>query len=491
MLAEVPTLLGHEFAGYHLAAILGQGGMSTVYCGRRRDADDPDVALKVLQVSPDMPRGRVTFHTRFRREAQIVSSLAHDHIMPVLEFGEWQDMPYMVMPLAIGGTLTSHLAAMSGPTLLADASAFVSQLASALDYAHAHGIVHRDVKPSNALLNEQGQLLLADFGIARMYSGAASQRQATTLTSAGEIVGTPSYMAPEQFERQEVSPAADIYALGVVLYLLTTGRLPVEGETPLAIGTAHLHARPVSPQWFRSDLPVPAAAAILCALEKDPTRRFASAGALADAFAAGIQGYWTAENCELASPRSGNQTPTTPNTVVGHRPFQGSASPRYTLRKGLATLAIGALVTAGVATAQVTQHRGLLSLISNFQSSVVGVSGSERGPAAPTSDASAVVIGYDGAQVYALWPEGTRRWTLWTDGTVVSPPQLNGNIVSVTTVKGTRYSIRASDGAVLTRVLATPTPSAGNGDQNGHGNKGYGEGGHGGNGNSNGDGGDK
>ncbi len=490
MLAEIPTLLGHEFAGYRLTAILGQGGMSTVYSGRRMEVDGPDVALKVLQVSSDMPRGRVTFHTRFRREAQIVSSLEHDHIMPVLEFGEWQDRPYMVMPLATGGTLASHLAATSGPMLLGDASAFAAQLASALDYAHAHGIVHRDVKPSNALLNQQGQLLLGDFGIARMYSGVASEQQTTTLTSAGELVGTPSYMAPEQFAQREVGPTADIYALGVVLYLLTTGRLPFEGETPLAIGTAHLHARPVSPQLLRSDLPVPAAAAILCALEKNPTGRFASAGALADAFAAGIEGYWTADNRELASPRAGNQTPTTPTTVIGHRSFRGDASPTSTIRKGLATLAIGTLITVGVATAQVTQHGGLQSLMSSFQGAKVGASASEQVPATPTSATPSVVIRFDGAQVYALWPDGTRRWTLWADGTLVSQPQLNGDIISAITVKGTRYTIRASDGTVISRILATPTPSAGNSDQNGHGNKGHGAGEHGNNGDGNGDGGD-
>jgi hypothetical protein len=445
------------------------------------DTDGPAVALKVLHVSSDVPVGQVTFRTRFRREAEVTSSLRHDHITPVLDFGEWQGMPYMVMPLAAGGTLAAHLAAASDPVPLAEASAFGAQLASALDYAHERGIVHRDVKPSNALLNEQGQLLLTDFGIARMYAGAAGQQEATTLTSTGEVVGTPSFMAPEQFQGRWVGPATDIYALGVVLYLLTTGRLPFEGETPLAIGTAHLHERPVSPQLFCSDLPTPAAAAIIRALEKDPTRRFASAGALADAFATGIEGRWTAENREQAKHRAHDLTPTAPITLEGHRTFGGDAGPRYTLRKGLTTLAIGALVTGGVAAAQVTQHGGLLSLIPNFQSSAVDVSEPEWGLARWTSS-SAVVIGYDGAQVYALWPDGTRRWTLWADGTLVSPPQLKGDVVSVTTVKGTRYTIRASDGAVIDRTLATPAPSTGNIDQDVHGNRGKAGNGHGGHG---------
>jgi serine/threonine-protein kinase len=276
MLGATDPLLGSELAGYRLTHVLGIGGMSAVYLGRSLDDLHVKSAIKVLRDSPGTTSNYDAFRARFYREAETAASLRHEHILSVLEYGEWQGLPYMVMPLATGGTLRRRIADESGQFPFAATAAYAVQLASALDYAHEHGIVHCDVKPSNVLLDGQGRLLLADFGIAHLYRPSSILADTTvTLTAHGEVIGTPAYMAPEQFKGQRIGPAADIYALGVVLYLLAVGRLPFEGATPVAVGMAHLRETPLSPCLYRPDLPAPAAAAILSALEKDPRRRTA------------------------------------------------------------------------------------------------------------------------------------------------------------------------------------------------------------------------
>jgi serine/threonine protein kinase len=456
MLAEADTLPGRELAGYQLTGVVGKGGMSTVYLGQRADDADTKYAIKVLQESPGVTGSHATFRTRFHREAEAATSLRHDHILPVLDYGEWRGLPYMVMPLATGGTLGKRLAAEPGPFPLAAAAAYAVELASALDYAHQHGVVHRDVKPSNALLDGQERLLLADFGIARIYEQSIRGDEATTLTCTGEVLGTPCYMAPEQFQGQRVGPAADIYALGVVLYLLATSRLPFEGETLLAIGMAHVHGTPISPQLLRPDLPVPAAAAILAALAKDPAWRFDGAGTLARAFAAGVEGRWTPENRARASAQVQELThPNSPSSPSTGERAEGWAS-ASSLRTGLAALAAVVLLGSGIAAAQAVQPGGLLSASPTSQSNVVGASVPERLPATATSSRTlAAAIRYDGSQVYLLWPDGSRRWTVWLDATLAGPPVVRGDVVYVTTASGTRYTLRASDGKILTRVPAT------------------------------------
>ena len=487
MVAEARVLLGREFAGYRLTEIVGQGDMSTVYHGRRVDDEYADAAVKVLRASPDVPGGHATFRTRFFREAQTVAALRHDHIISVLDYGEWQGMPYMVMPLATGGTLAGRLATTPHAFPLAAAAEYAIQLASALDHAHWHGIVHRDVKPSNALLDAQGRLLLADFGIARLYTPSARGEQATALTaltSAGEIMGTPSYMAPEQFRGQRIGPAADIYALGVVLYLCATGRLPFEGETPVAVGMAHLWDIPLSPQLLRPELPAPAAAAILGALAKDPAWRFDSAGTLAGAFAAGVAGRWTAENRVHARDLGWDQTPPyrveSGPTGAGR---QATASSRP-LRLGMVAVAVVALLIIAIAFMPTVQNGGLPSASARSKSAAAVVGAAER--LATSGRGPTLVVRYDGAQVYALWPDGSRRWTVWADGALVGPPTIRDDVVALTTVRGTRYTVRASDGAILTRVVATATPGTatpgtgkGHGDNGHSGNDGKGDGGEG------------
>jgi serine/threonine-protein kinase len=398
MLGETDTLLGREFAGYRLIGVVGTGGMSTVYRGQpidnahdaRMDDARAESAIKVLRESPRLTGSHAPFRARFYREAETVASLQHEHIMPVLDYGEWQGLPYMVMPLATGGTLATRITTEPGQFPLAVVVAYAEQLASALDYAHQHGIVHRDVKPANALLDEQGRLLLADFGIARVYEHSIRGDDATALTFPGEVVGTPSYMAPEQFQGQRVSPATDIYALGVVLYRLVTGCLPFEGETPLALGMAHLRDTPLSPWLLRPDLPVPAMVAILSALAKDPKGRFDSAGALAHAFAAGVEGRWTVENRARASALDRELTHYIPAMLGRER---SRTVPRPSLSAGVATLCVAALIGGCITATQVVQNGRMQSAASTSRSPVVSASAPERAPVATTSSTLTAVEG--------------------------------------------------------------------------------------------------
>ncbi|HKV01146.1 MAG TPA: serine/threonine-protein kinase, partial [Ktedonobacteraceae bacterium] len=296
MLKSAEALLGRTIEGYQLVRVLGRGGMSVVLLAQSLNDPHTQVAVKVLKPSlSSMDDDHASFQARFMREAKTIHQLRQPHIVPILSYGETEDLVYMVMPFIDGGTLASRLAQYDGPVPFPEIVRYLSQLASALDFAHQHGIVHRDIKPSNVLLDKQGNVYLADFGIARLFdpSLAALQTELTSLTLLGEMFGTPAYIAPERFVGNQAGPSADIYALGVVLYLLVTGQVPFEAENVLVLGMKHLNETPRSPRALRPELPEPAETAMLRALAKQPADRFASAGALAQAFEASLQGEWT------------------------------------------------------------------------------------------------------------------------------------------------------------------------------------------------------
>ena len=297
MLSKAENLVGQQLAGYRLLELLGRGGMSIVFLAERLDNPQERVAIKVLKPSHvTTPEEFISFQTRFLREAQTVHQLRHEHILPVLGYGEVDDIPYMIMPVITGGTLANLLALKHDPLPLAEIAGYLNQLASAIDYAHQHGLLHRDIKPSNVLLAEQGGVYLVDFGIAHLFdSGLDAIDQAlSSLTTTGTIYGTPLYMAPERFKGEQAEPATDIYALGILLYQLVTGQVPFKADSPLVVGMKHLNEMPPSPRSLRPGLPEPAEATILRALAKQPADRFATASALAAAFDAGIKGQWTA-----------------------------------------------------------------------------------------------------------------------------------------------------------------------------------------------------
>jgi len=197
------------------------------------------------------------------------------YILPVYDHGEQDGYHYLVMRYVEAGTLTDRL--KRGPLSLDEARRVVTQIGSALEYAHQLGVVHRDVKPSNMLMDPQGDYYLTDFGIARMVEGTMG------LTGSG-VIGTPHYMAPEQSKSHKVDHRADIYAMGVVIYEMVTGRVPYDAETPFAVVMMHLTEPLPLPRSIRPDLPEAVERVILKAMAKDPAERYQSMRDLVVAF---------------------------------------------------------------------------------------------------------------------------------------------------------------------------------------------------------------
>ncbi len=297
MLGKAENLVGQQLAGYRLLEILGRGGMSIVFLAERLDNPQERVAIKVLMPSHvTTPDEFFSFQARFLREAQTAHQLHHEHILPVLGYGEVDDIIYMIMPVMTGGTLASLLTLKHDPLPFAEIADYLNQLAIAIDYAHQHGVLHRDIKPSNVLLDDQGRAYLVDFGIAHLFDSGlyAIDQTLTSLTTTGKIYGTPTYMAPERFKGEQAEPATDIYALGILLYQLLTGQVPFKADNPIVVAMKHINEMPPSPRSLRPDLPEPAEAAMLRSLAKQPADRFATASAMAAAFDAGIKGQWAA-----------------------------------------------------------------------------------------------------------------------------------------------------------------------------------------------------
>ncbi|MEO6323464.1 MAG: AAA family ATPase [Thermoanaerobaculia bacterium] len=250
---------------YQISGELGRGGMGVVF--RATDLELlREVALKVVPEASSSAEAR----ERLLREARAAAALNHPRIVSVYDVGVHEGAPFFVMELVTGTSLGS-----GGPRTLEEIVDIGGQLCEALAHAHEHGLVHRDLKPDNVLLSSSGagkrMVKLADLGLAIPSSGSR-------LTLAGMIVGTANYMPPEQALGQAIDGRADLYSLGVVLYELTTGRLPFLGDHPLAVVSQHVNAPVVPPRAFRPDLPRPLEAVILKLLAKDPSGRFASAG---------------------------------------------------------------------------------------------------------------------------------------------------------------------------------------------------------------------
>jgi serine/threonine protein kinase/class 3 adenylate cyclase len=258
---------GARFGAYRIVARIASGGVGTVYRAHQA-ALGRDVAVKVLH--PHVA-GEPEFQARFRREALAVAQLRHPNVLAVFDYGQDAGMAYIVSELVDGGTLADHV----GQPLAVDVVVQVlAPVAAALDYAHARGVVHRDVKPANILLTREGTPVLGDFGLAKLVEST------TRLTETGAFFGTPHYMAPEQITGDAVGPPADQYALAVVAYELLAGRVPFAAETPLAVLHAHVHTPPPPLHRLNPALTAPADAALRRGLAKRPEARFASASAL-------------------------------------------------------------------------------------------------------------------------------------------------------------------------------------------------------------------
>jgi hypothetical protein len=294
-LSQQDALLGVRLGTSQIERPLGAGAMSTVYLARQ-ERPRRSVAIKVVRRSLAPGRDQwPIFLGRFRREADAMAALDHANITPIYEFGEQDDLAYLVMPYLPEGSLADALE-RQGPLHVERAVAAIEQVAAALDYAHQHGIIHRDVKPSNVLIHPDGRLLLSDFGIARPLdqrelpaSSLPGRAGDSSLTMAGAALGTPDYMAPEQIRGDKVSPATDIYALGALAYTLLAGRPPFRGGSAARIMERQLNDAPHPLRLDRPDVPSRMEEAIFWALAKDPADRPESAGALAKALRAGLR----------------------------------------------------------------------------------------------------------------------------------------------------------------------------------------------------------
>ncbi|MFI5007768.1 MAG: protein kinase [Solirubrobacterales bacterium] len=273
---------GSNAGPYRIVEPLGRGGMASVYKAYEAGLNR-HVALKVL------PREFLhdpTFAERFRREAQVIALLEHPNIVPIYAYDIDQagGIPWMAMRLIGGGALSGRL--KQGTTPLPRAVAILRGVADALAYAHGKGVVHRDVKPQNILLDEDGRVYLADFGVAKIVEGPGG------ITVTGMISGTPQYMAPEQASGAKLDGRADIYSLGIVAYELFTGRVPFSADTPLAVLMKHLQ-EPI-PLPSPSEVPEPLTRVLLKSLAKAPEDRWSTASefaaALEEALALGGRG---------------------------------------------------------------------------------------------------------------------------------------------------------------------------------------------------------
>ena len=250
---------------YEIEEILGEGGMAFVYKAKDRQLQRT-VAIKTLK--PNYV-SQEKFVDRFRREAQTAANLNHPNIVQIFDWGI-EDEPYFVMEYIEGNTLTSIIS--SNRTVgLNDILYIGSQVASGLKEAHKHGLVHRDIKPGNIMITPSGKVKVTDFGIVSL------QNEESDITKTGAVLGTASYISPEQAQGKAVSFESDLYSLGTVLYELITGKPPFSGDSPIATATKHLTDKPEKLSTYRKDIPKGLENAVLKLLEKRPYDRFKSA----------------------------------------------------------------------------------------------------------------------------------------------------------------------------------------------------------------------
>jgi len=282
--AEARVLSGR----YRIDELVGRGGMATVYRGQDLTLGRT-VAIKILkrELAADN-----AFRTRFRLEAQAASRMSHPAIVRVYDAGEdvetdpdgsQHPLPFIVMELVHGKLLKDIISA--GPVTVPDAVRYVDGILEALEYSHRAGVVHRDIKPGNVMVTDQGQVKVMDFGIARAVSDSSSTVAETTA-----IIGTASYFSPEQAKGEPVDARADLYSAGVVLYELLTGRTPFRGDTPVAVAYQHVSEAPVPPSELVGTVPRSLDAAVLRALAKDPFQRFPDAASFRETLDATVDG---------------------------------------------------------------------------------------------------------------------------------------------------------------------------------------------------------
>jgi serine/threonine protein kinase len=275
----MPFVIGETIGPYQLVDQLGLGGMALVFKAYHPKLDR-FVAIKVLHQAFTADSN---FLARFQREARVVAALDHPNIVPIYDYSEYEGRPYLVMKFIEGETLKARMD--RGPLEISEIVQIVDKIGDALAYAHAHSVLHRDIKPSNVLLSKDGQIYLADFGLARM-----AQSTGASLTS-DRFVGTPQYISPEQaMSKSDLDARTDIYSFGVMLYEMLVGQVPYTADTPFAIIHDHIYSplplpRKVNPQVSEAEQRV-----LLKALAKDPENRFSDIHEFVKAFHAAEEG---------------------------------------------------------------------------------------------------------------------------------------------------------------------------------------------------------
>jgi len=350
------ALIGAPFAGYRIDELVGRGGMGVVY--RATDlALERSVALKLL--APDLARDE-SFRRRFATESKVAASLDHPNVIPIYHAGEHDDVLYLAMRYVRGEDLRQRLQ-QSGRLEPVAAARLVTQVGSALDAAHEAGLVHRDVKPANVLLDGHDHAYLTDFGLTKRLAAE------TIETRAGQILGTLDYIAPEQIRGDPLGPYTDVYALACMTVHLLTGSVPFPVETDEGKLWSHLSEPPPRPSTRCRDVSLALDAVLVRAMAKEPSLRFATAGELAEAVAAGVAAPLRrrAEPAARVAAARARQTPAPPPRVAAP---PAAADPRRAFvveaaREPFNLAVLGVLVVLGVALGAPALMAGLAALV--------------------------------------------------------------------------------------------------------------------------------
>ncbi len=342
-------LTGKTIGNYRLLERAGRGGMAVVYKAYQ-PALERFVAIKIIH--EQLVAESEDFQRRFQREAKLVANLRHPNIVQVYDFGITDQIPYMVMEYLDGDTLKARLTGLAaqGHILpLAETRQIFLAVASALDYAHQQGMIHRDVKPSNVFLTTRGEVVLMDFGIARLTDG-------TQYTASGAMVGTPDYMSPEQGRGERGDERSDIYALGIMLYEMVTGRVPYQADTPLAVILKHISDPLPLPETLNPAIPSGVAQVIFKALAKDSIDRYQNVGDMARALEAALP-MTGDQAAAYTQPLPASQTVTPPVSDTRSNQPRPARSRRLAIGLGL----IGVMIVVGVAAVLLINRSGTIS----------------------------------------------------------------------------------------------------------------------------------
>ncbi|MEO7019513.1 MAG: serine/threonine-protein kinase [Ktedonobacteraceae bacterium] len=318
-------LIGTTLGNYKILAPLGQGGMARVYRATQENLDR-EVAVKVL---PPWYAADRSFVDRFNLEAKMVAGLSHPNIVTIHDFNEQDGNLYIVMQLVDGGTLKQQIEAMPEQPGgirsmdMEEVNRIFTPLADALAYAHRKGIIHRDIKPVNVLMDQGTRPILSDFGIAKVLEGTKE------LTRPGAGVGTPEYMSPEQCKGEHVDGRADIYALGVMLFECLTGRTPFVGENYPALAHSQIYEDPPDPRSFNPQIQSAVRDVIMIALQKKPEFRYQRAPDMAEALDQAVKNTSLGSVYNMPAPRGIEHAPTSLLYACPHCQRPNSADMRF------------------------------------------------------------------------------------------------------------------------------------------------------------------